>query len=172
MFTVRNATADDAAELCGIYSRYVEQTAVSMEYAAPSLDEFRARIVKTLEKYPYLVLEDGGNIIGYAYAGPFHPRAAFFRASEVTVYVRYGERRKGAGRALYDALEARLREQGITNTYACIAFADNEDEYLTNDSMRFHERMGFRLVGKFDRCAFKFGRWYSIIWMEKIIAEH
>ena len=76
------------------------------------------------------------------------------------------------GRALYEALERALKAQGILNMNACIASAAAEDEYLTDASHRFHEHMGFHVVGRFHSCGYKFGRWYDMIWMEKHIGEH
>ena len=76
------------------------------------------------------------------------------------------------GRKLYGALEDRLREMGILNLYACIAWPEQEDEYLTGNSAEFHARLGFAQVGKFHQCGYKFGRWYHMIWMEKSIGEH
>ena len=62
--------------------------------------------------------------------------------------------------------------QRITNAEACIAMPNEPDEHLTLDSVRFHERMGYRMVGEFRQCGFKFGRWYNMVWMEKLIGEH
>ena len=76
------------------------------------------------------------------------------------------------GRALYEALADRLQAMGILNLYACIGYPQAEDEYLTRNSARFHEHLGFALVGTFHNCGYKFGRWYDMIWMEKIIGEH
>ena len=61
---------------------------------------------------------------------------------------------------------------GIVNLYACIGYTDKEDEYLTKNSAQFHEHLGFVTVGRFHQCGYKFGRWYDMIWMEKIIGEH
>ena len=81
-------------------------------------------------------------------------------------------RKKGVGRLLYQALEEELKKMGILNLYACIAYPVVEDEYLDKNSALFHEHMGYRKVGEFHKCGYKFGRWYSMIWMEKIIGEH
>ena len=81
-------------------------------------------------------------------------------------------RGQGVGRALYSALEAALREMGVLNLYACIAVPEKEDEYLDGTSEAFHTAMGFRRAGFFENCGFKFGRWYHMIWMEKLIGEH
>ena len=174
MCTIRSAEARDAGRLLEIYAYYVEHTAVSFEYEVPTEEQFRRRIESTLEKYPYLVLEEDGVILGYAYAGVFKARAAYDRSCELSVYVERSARRRGVGRALYGALERELRARGMLNLYACIACpaAGAEDEYLTRDSERFHRRLGFETVGTFHRCAYKFGRWYDMIWMEKLIGTH
>ena len=76
------------------------------------------------------------------------------------------------GRVLYEALADRLKAMGILNLYACIGYPQVEDEYLTKNSAQFHEHLGFTLAGTFHNCGYKFGRWYDMIWMEKIIGEH
>lgn len=174
---IRVAEPSDAPRCQEIYAPYVRDTAITFEYEPPSVEEFRARMERTLERYPYLVAErpdgDGApRIVGYVYASPFKGRPAYDWAVETSIYVDRGERRGGVGRALHDALEAALRLQGILNMEACIATTDVEDEHLTNDSRRFHEHMGYRLVGEFRQCGYKYRRWYNMVWMERIIAEH
>ena len=172
MVKIRSAVPDDAKRLLEIYAYYVADTAISLEYDVPSEEEFRSRIRNTLQKYPYLVLEEDGIIQGYTYAGLFKIRAAYAHSCEVSIYVDRNAKRRGYGRMLYEALEEMLKKQGILNMYACIAHPIVEDEYLTNDSEKFHRHVGFSLIGEFHKCAFKFGRWYNMIWMEKIIGEH
>ena len=169
---IRAATREDAGSLLKIYSYYVENTAISFEYVAPSLDEFSKRISSTLEKYPYLFLEDDGLIRCYAYAGAFHSRAAYAHCCEVTIYLDHDSKGNGYGKALYEALEKALKKMGIINLYACIADPEVEDEYLTKNSECFHQHMGYTKVGEFHKCGYKFGRWYNMIWMEKMIGEH
>ena len=169
---IRPAVPEDAARLLEIYAYYVVNTAVTYEYDVPSAEEFRGRMENTLRRYPYLVLEEDGAVLGYAYAGPFHSRAAYARCCELSVYLDHGARRRGYGRMLYEALEEKLRAMGMLNLYACIGDPIEEDEYLTRDSERFHQRMGFVKVGTFHRCGWKFGRWYNMIWMEKMIGGH
>ncbi len=169
---IRSARPDDAGRLLEIYAYYVSDTAISFEYDVPSETEFRSRIVNTLKSYPYLVLIEDGVIQGYAYAGVFKDRAAYDRSCEVSIYVDRELRGRGLGRKLYEALEDRLKEQGILNLYACIAYPVTEDEYLTRNSEQFHGHLGFCTVGQFHKCASKFGRWYDMIWMEKMIGEH
>ena len=170
--TIRSATEEDAGRLLEIYSYYVEKTAVSFEYVTPDVNEFRDRIRHILEKYPYLVLEEEGVIRGYAYAGVFKARAAYDHCCEMTIYLDRAAKGNGYGRALYGAMEEALQKQGIRNLYACIADPLAEDEYLTKDSEHFHRHMGYTRVGEFHKCGYKFGRWYNMIWMEKMIGKH
>lgn len=169
---LRAATERDAEVLLSIYAPYVAHTAVTFEYRIPSMEEFSARIRHVREKYPWLVAEADGKILGYAYADAFHGRAAYGWAAELSVYVAPDRKRLGIGARLYEALEILLKEQGFLNLYACIAFPEKEDEYLTGDSVKFHEKLGFQVVGKFHRCAYKFNRWYHMVWMEKHIGLH
>ena len=169
---IREAGPDDAAALLAIYTPFVEETAITFEYEVPSATEFRARIEKTKKKYPYLVAICDDEVAGYAYAGAFKERAAYDFAVETSIYVKQGLRRSGIGSMLYAALEKELREMGIQNMEACIGVPEVEDEYLTCDSVHFHEHLGFRMVGEFYKCGFKFGRWYNMAWMEKHIGEH
>lgn len=169
---LRAATPDDAAKLLEIYAPYVTDTAITFEYDIPTIDDFHARIVHTLAKYPYIVAECDGNIVGYAYASAFHPRAAYGWAAEASIYVRRDMKRMGLGRTLYAALESALRAQGVLNINACIACPDVDDEYLTRNSIGFHMHMGYSMVGEFHKCGYKFGRWYNMVWMEKMLGEH
>lgn len=166
---IRSVTVDDAEELLGIYSYYVEDTAISFEYTTPSVEEFRGRIETILKNYPYIVIEDEGKITGYAYAGVFHGREAYKYSCEMSIYVDRNARKRGYGRALYEAIEEELRARGMKNLYACIAVPEGEDEYLDRNSEDFHEHMGYELIGEFHKCGYKFNRWYNIIYMEKLL---
>lgn len=169
---IRTACPEDAKKLLAIYAPYVTGTAITFEYEVPSAEEFSGRIRHVLEKYPYLVAEKDGELLGYAYAGSFHAREAYSWAVETSIYVRQDRKRAGIGKKLYDALESVLKEQGILNMNACIAFPEEEDEYLTRNSVEFHEHLGYRFVGEFRKCGYKFDRWYHMVWMEKHIGDH
>ena len=169
---IRIAAKTDAEALLAIYAPYVEKTSISFEYEVPTLEEFTGRIEHILERYPYLVAERDGEIVGYAYAGAFHPRAAYDWAVESTVYVREDQKKTGVGKKLYEALEQILTLQNILNVYACIAYPEVEDEYLTRNSVQFHEHIGYRFIGEYFKCGYKFGRWYNMVWMEKHLGEH
>ena len=170
---LRMARPEDAAALVRIYAPYVEETAVSFEYAVPSVEAFAERIARTLERYPYLSAWVDGEAAGYAYAGPFQSRRAYAWGVETSIYVRRDLRRMGLGRMLHDALEETLRRQNVLNMNACIAVPHGEgDPFLSWDSARFHERLGYRRVGRFTQCGYKFGRWYDMIWMERLIGDH
>lgn len=169
---IRAVREDDAAELVEIYRYYVEHTAITYEWHVPSVAEFRQRICHTLEKYPYLAAELDGKIVGYVYASPLNTRESFDWSVETSIYLAENVRGQGIGSRLYQALEDTLCAMHITNLNACIACPEEPDEYLTNNSIEYHAHIGYRMVGKFHKCAYKFGRWYHMVWMEKAITEH
>ena len=169
---IRTATPEDAKELLEIYAPYVKNTAITFEYEVPSEDEFKKRIEQVLEKYPYLVAENNGEIVGYAYASAFHSRAAYQWGVETSIYVKKCKRNSGIGKVLYQELERILKLQNILNLNACIAYPEVEDEYLTKNSVEFHQHLGYELIGEFHKCGYKFNRWYNMVWMEKHIGEH
>ena len=170
--TIRPVTEADAEKLLAIYAPYVTDTFVTYEYTVPTVEEFRERIRNTLQAYPYFAAVENGRIIGYAYASAFHPRRAYLWSAEATVYLERGVRGRGVGRLLYERLEEALKQQNVQNVNACIAYPQAEDEYLTKDSVLFHEKLGYTMVGTFHQCGYKFHRWYDMVWMEKFIGEH
>ena len=169
---IRSARLEDAARILEIYAHYVRNTAITFEYDVPALSEFTRRMRDTLRRYPYLVVEEDGRIQGYAYAGAFVGRAAYDWSCETTVYLDPAARRRGLGGKLYGALEAALKEMGFLNLYACIGYPEVEDEYLDRNSAEFHAHLGYAKVGEFQKCGYKFGRWYGMVWMAKIIGAH
>ncbi len=166
---IRLVRADDALKLSEIYRPYVENTAVSFEYTAPDEEEFLERIESKMVSYPFLIAEYEGEVAGYAYASPFLPRPAYKHSVETTIYLRQDLKGKGIGRKLYEALEAILKIQNVLSINACIAVTSAPDATLTNASVDFHSRMGFRYVGIFNCSGYKFDRFYDMIWMEKLI---
>lgn len=169
---LRPAELTDAEALLAIYAPYITDTAVTFEYDVPTMVEFRQRIKQVQQHFPWLVAEEEGHVVGYAYANTFKARAAYQWSVETSIYVDRNLKHKGIGQQLHDALEAALKAQGILNMNACISYIENEDEYLTHESVRFHERMGYKRVAHFHLCGRKFNRWYDMIWMEKLIGQH
>ncbi len=169
---LRTARLLDAKRLVEIYAPYVTDTAVSFEYEVPAVEEFQRRMEKTLERYPYLVAEKNGRILGYVYASAFIGRKAYDWSVELSIYLDRNVRRQGIGRKLYETMEEVLKKMHILNLNVCIAWPKEEDEYLTKSSVHFHEHMGFQWVGEFHDSGYKFGRWYNMVWMEKMIGEH
>lgn len=169
---IRTARVEDAGEILEIYAPYVRKTAITFEYDVPDLEEFTGRIQKTLQRYPYLVAEKDGEILGYAYTGPFSERAAFAWAVEVSIYLKENMRNMGLGKKLYHAIEEISKAQNITNLNVRIGYPEIEDEYLTKNSVQFHTHMGYRMAGEFHKCGYKFGHWYHLVCMEKMIGTH
>lgn len=169
---VRVATIEDAEQIQQIYAPYVENSAITFEYLAPDVDEIRRRMIEKMRKYPWIVAVEDGLVVGYAYAGTFKARAAYDWSVETSIYVRRDIRTRGIGRALYTELERILKLMGITNLNACVAYTEKDTPWLTQGSVRFHEKLGFRQVGIFKQCAYKFDRWWDMCWFEKHINEH
>lgn len=160
---IRVAQIEDAARLVEIYRPYVEETAITFEYEVPSIKEFEQRMIKTLKKYPYLVLEnERGNIVGYAYASTYKGRTAYDWSVEVTVYLDQENQGQGYGKLLYTALEEYLTKQHIYQLTACITAGNGASEH-------FHEKLGYRKVAHFEKIGYKFGQWYDICWMQKTL---
>ena len=170
--SIRFAKPEDAKELLKIYAYYVTDTAISFETEVPSEEEFKLRIEEVLKSYPFIVACKDDEILGYAYLHSFVGRKAYELSAETTIYLNPDKKKMGIGKKLYSVLEDIAKEQNITNLYSCIGYVDKEDEYLNNNSVQFHEHIGFRMVGKFENCGHKFGRWYHMVWMEKIIGKH
>jgi len=170
--SIRSANPEDAKELLKIYAYYVTDTAISFETEVPSEEEFKLRIEEVLKSYPFIVACKDDEILGYAYLHSFVGRKAYELSAETTIYLNPDKKKMGIGKKLYSVLEDIAKAQNITNLYSCIGYVDKEDEYLNNNSVQFHEHIGFRMVGKFENCGHKFGRWYHMVWMEKIIGEH
>ncbi|EGY79933.1 GNAT family N-acetyltransferase [Peptoniphilus indolicus] len=168
---IRRVNLDDTKDLLAIYSPYVIDTSISFEYEPPTEAEFRDRIESISTKYPYIVAEVDGEIVGYAYANVFKSRAAYDKSVETSIYLRKGNRRNGIGRKLYDKLEELLIEQGIVNMCACITTADEKDSKSDGASIEFHKKMGFEFVGEFKHIGYKFGKWYGVVWAQKTIGE-
>jgi len=168
-YIIRPVREEDAKRLTEIYAYYVENTAVSFEYTAPDEQEFIRRIKETTKVYPYLVYEKDGLVLGYAYAGRYASRAAYDWTVSSSIYIDKEHRCGGIGRALYAELEDRLRAMGMKSIIAGIAYLEKEDEYLKNDSVYFHEKVGYERVAQVKAAGKKFGRWYDLVLSQKML---
>lgn len=162
---VRAATPQDAEQLLEIYTPFVisedcSVSNVSFELTAPSLAEFRQRIVDISSKYPYLVGEKDGQILGYVYCHPYRERLAYQWSVEVTIYLAPAGQGKGLGRLLYETMEKLLCLQGVTMAYSCITVGNDH-------SIKMHEAVGYRLIGTFTNSGYKNGQWLDTVWLEK-----
>jgi L-amino acid N-acyltransferase YncA len=161
---VRDATVDDATACAAIYAPYVRDTAISFELEPPSVAEMAGRIEAALARYAWLVLEDDGRILGYAYGSTFNPRAAYGWSTSVSVYTEPGRRRSGAGRALYTALLDRLAARGYRTALAGVRLPNEA-------SVGLHTAMGFQSVGTYRRVAWKLGRWHDVTWFQRYLGD-
>src|SRR5258708_38800595 len=149
------AGAGDAAQVAAIYAPHVTGASTSFEYAPPDADEMAARISPTLAPMPYLVLEPGGEVLGFAYASKHRERAAYQWSVDVSVYVRPDAHRRGVGRALYESLFALLRLQGFYAAHAGITLPNPA-------SVGLHEALRFRPAGVSPSAGFKPGAWHDM----------
>ena len=159
---IRFAKESDIPAMLEIYGPYVLNTAVSFEYSVPTVAEFTERFRGITRQFPWLVYEEEGNVLGYAYGSLPFGREAYRWCAASSIYLAPAAQGKGIGRTLYGALEDLLTRQGYRRTYAIIT-SDNPG------SLRFHEKTGFRLLGEFPDCGIKFGKLYSVVWMEKVL---
>jgi phosphinothricin acetyltransferase len=159
---IRLAHDDDAAQIAAIYAPFCESTAVSFEEVAPSPAEIADRIRAVTVRFPWLVLDDGGAVAGYAYAGRHRERAAYRWSVDVTVYVGPEHQRLGVGRALYTTLLEILRLQGFFKAYAGISLPNS-------GSVALHEAIGFTLIGVYPGVGFKLGDWQDVAWYERAL---
>ena len=156
---IRSATIADAEALLEIYRPFIERTAVSFETEAPSVQQFAARIAKVLDGWAWLVAEDAGKCIGYAYATGHRERAAYRWSVETSAYMHASHYRRGIGKALYWALFERLRNRGYCNALAIVTLPNEA-------SIALHKSVGFQSAGVFKRAGWKFGAWQDVEWLQ------
>jgi phosphinothricin acetyltransferase len=160
---VRDADERDAEACAAIYAPYVTDTAITFETDPPPPAEMAARIATAIRTHAWLVLEDDGRVVGYAYGGPYKSRAAYRWSCEVSVYVERGRRRTGGGRALYAALFERLAGRGFRTAVAGMTLPNEA-------SVGLHRAMGFEPVGTYRRIGWKHGRWHDVAWTQRTLA--
>jgi phosphinothricin acetyltransferase len=161
---VRDAVPEDGAACAAVYGPYVTDTVVTFEDEPPTAAEMAARIAAARARHAWVVLEDGDGVVGYAYAAPVKDRAAYRWACEVSVYVRWGRRRGGSGRALYAALFERLERRGYRRLIAGMTLPNEASEGL-------HRAMGFEPIGVQRRIGWKHGAWHDVAWVQRSIGD-
>jgi phosphinothricin acetyltransferase len=159
---IRPVTRDDAKSICDIYNHHVENTIVTFEECPVSVDDMQGRISDTTGAYPWLVLEEGGRVIGYAYAGRWKSRCSYRYSAESTIYLAEGFTRRGFGTRLYRALITELRSRPVHCLVAGIALPNPA-------SVALHERMGFGKVAHFNEVGWKFNQWIDVGYWELMI---
>jgi phosphinothricin acetyltransferase len=152
--------ATDAAACAAVYAPYVLDTAISFEEEPPGEAEMRRRIESTAARYPWLVAEDDGRVVGYAYASQHRERAAYRWAVDVAVYLDPSCHRRGIGRALYEALVDELAGQGFRIACAGITLPNPA-------SVALHQKLGFEFVGTYRRIGWKSGSWHDVAWYQR-----
>lgn len=164
MIEIRSVRPSDVEELVAIYAPYVEETVITFETQVPTATEFADRIEKILEKFPYLVAEEEGRILGYAYASTYYPRAAYDWTVELSIYISQKARGQGIGNLLYSHLEKELIARGFKNFLACISLPNPA-------SLALHKKMGYKQVAHLKKVGYKFGNWHDVVWLQKSLVE-
>ena len=162
--TLRFAVPEDAAALLRVYAQYID-TDITFEYVLPSPEEFAGRIRSFSQTYPYLVCEEEGRVVGYAYAHRLQERAAYQWNAELSIYLDRDARSRGLGRRLYTALMELLRLQGVKTAYAIVTLPNERSE-------RLHEAMGFARIGVMHSTGYKNGAWHDVAYFEKALAPY
>ncbi|WP_229117264.1 GNAT family N-acetyltransferase [Enemella dayhoffiae] len=161
---IRDARASDAAAIAATYAPYTTETAITFEDRPCPPQEMAERIAAAQQAHAFLVAELDGQILGHAYAGPFRGRFAWQWSTEVSVYLRRGLRRAGAGKALYAALLQRLTERGYVVAIASIALPNEA-------SIGLHRHFGFTDLGVAEMAGWKLGRWHDVLFLQKRLTE-
>jgi phosphinothricin acetyltransferase len=162
-YLLRLATPSDAAGCLDIYRPFVETSHTTFETDVPTVDEFARRIESTLIARPWIVAEENGRVMGYAYASPIKDRIAYQWSVEVAIYVAPESRGRGVGRALYAALFRVLAGQGFVNAVGIIALPNEP-------SIALHESLGFEKISHLKSIGYKLGAWHDTTWWQKRLA--
>ena len=157
---LRIATPADIPAMLEIYGPYVLNSTATFEYTVPTQEEFSRRFTTITAQYPWLVWEEEGTILGYAYASAPYTRAAYSWCAEPSIYLRPDAKGRRIGTKLYTALEAILTRQGYQVLYALVTEENRE-------SIAFHEKLSYEKRAFFPDCGWKFNRWLGVFWMEK-----
>ncbi len=165
MVSIEVTKDEHIKDILNIYGYYVLNSAATFEVEVPEYDDFYNRVKTIQEKYPYLVALYNEKVAGFAYAAPLRNRKAYDYSCETTIYIHNEFLNKSIGKALYNKLFDYLKRQNIINIYACITGSNEE-------SILFHEKLGFEKAAHFHKCGYKFNTWHDILWLEKIISNH
>jgi len=157
---IRSASAKDAFEIHEIYAPVVEHTASSFELIVPSVEDISKRIETYTKTHNWLVAEELGNIVGYAYATPHRSREAYKFSVETSIYIKDNSRGKGIGKKLYTELFVSLNKTGFHSAYAGITLPNAESEAL-------HASVGFTKIGVFNEIGYKHDSWHDVSWWQR-----
>ena len=159
---IRRAIPADASAVAEIYAHYVRHTAVTFATEPPTPADYAARMADV--RFPFLVAENEGRVMGFVYAAPFRTKEAYRWDVELTIYLVPGQEGRGTGSALMEVCLQCLTAQGFLNAYSCITLPNER-------SVGLHRRFGFRELGIFPGTGYKLGKWHDVIWMGKVLGS-
>ena len=159
---IRPVQLSDSPILADIYNPYIRDTIITFEEEEVTAEEMASRITKVTATYPWIVWEEQGAVLGYAYGSTWRTRHAYRFAVETTVYLGPGGQGKGIGSKLYEALMVELKAQGFHSALGCLALPNEP-------SVRLHEKLGFQKVGHMKEAGWKFGTWVDVGFWERML---
>jgi len=159
---IRSAEPGDAPRLCDIYNHYVLHADATFEEEPVPVEEMRQRVEEVQKHFFWLVYEDGGDVVAYAYAGKWKARAAYRHSVELSVYVSPGQHGRGIGKELYAELLRRLRERDVHSVIGGVA-GNNAASFA------LHLSFGFEQVAHFREVGYKFGQWIDVTYFQLIL---
>jgi L-amino acid N-acyltransferase YncA len=159
---IRPCTPNDISAICAIYNHYIDHTVITFEETPVTLTQMQERVNSYTQHYPWLVYEDAGEVVGYAYASKWKDRSAYKHTAEVTVYLKHDATQKGFGSALYSELIEQLKAMGCHILLGCLAIPNEP-------SAKLHERFGFKKIAHFTEVGLKFDRWIDVGYWQKVL---
>ncbi len=159
---IRNILENDYNSICDIYNYYIENSNYTFEETKLSYDEMKERIDGIKEKFPYIVYEENGEVLGYAYLNYYSTRSAYWPSCDLSIYVKNNCSGKSIGTQLYKHIEVEAKKYGFKKILSCITLSNER-------SVKFHLNNGFKECGVIKNVGYKNNEWLSIVWMDKDI---
>ncbi len=152
---IRKIRENDIAACLGWYNYYIRESTATFETEELSLEAFRDRVMQVTQKYPWLVLEEEGQLVGYVYLSQFMPRSAYDWSADISLYLDPAKRGHGYGKQLMEAIIHTAEAEGYRNLISVVTSENTASVHL-------HGSFGFTRAGEYRNFGYKFGRWLSV----------
>ena len=159
---IRNVLNSDIPQVVEILNHYVRNDSCTFQINTYSISEISEKIAEITKVYPYIVMEEGNEVIGFAYASRWREKNAYDKSAETTIYLNPKHKYRGLGKILYQELIEQLREKNFRLLVACLTLPNPS-------SVRLHESLGFEKAGEFRDAGYKFNRWCDVGFWQKVL---